>query len=303
MRPSSFLLGALLATTASAAGSGSADRVAKARYPEGPLWHGEQLYFAEMRSDRITLVEGRRKRTFFSQRDCGPTALAPYGGGFLVLCHLGARVVAVDAEGREVRRWEQDDLGIELTDPNDASADGKGGVYFSDPGRFALTGQPEGRVMHLSADGALRSVADPLLYPNGVHVRGSFLYVSEHLARRILRYNILPDGRLGAKQVFADLSGLARPARWKTEYLLWGPDGLEFGTDGNLYVAIYGEGQLAKLSPQGELLGLVEMQTRYLTNIAFGTSSVAVTGSFDNRATRSKGEVRIQSRLPQVTGG
>ena len=294
---SKLLLAAALASAALSAASGEDARVVEARYPEGPLWQGERLYFAEMRADRITVSEPQGTHAFFKQRGCGPTAIASYGDRYLILCHLGAWIVAVDSEGRERRRWNRDDAGVRLSDPNDASADGQGGVYFSDPGRFALTRRPEGRIMHLSADGALRSVAGPLWYPNGVYVRGSALYVSEHLRRRILRYDIAADGRLGAMRVFADLSNIPLPKRWTTQYPLWGPDGLEFGPDGALYVAIYGEGDLVKLSPEGKYLGAIVTPTRYLTNIAFGESGVATTGTFDNRTPPYRGEVRSQKSI------
>src|SRR5262249_25624656 len=148
----------------------------EAFYPEGPLWQGDRLYFAEMRADRVTVRDMQGSRSFFEQRGCGPTAIAPYGEGDLILCHLAAAIVAVDADGSELRRWDRDREGAFLADPNDASADGRGGVYFSDPGPFAHTARPQGRVMHLSADGVLTSVAGPLWYPNGVHVSGRTVF-------------------------------------------------------------------------------------------------------------------------------
>jgi sugar lactone lactonase YvrE len=281
------------------AGQAGADetRVLPALYPEGPLWQGDKLYFAEMRADRITVVDTAGLRTFFEQEGCGPTAIAPYGEGFLVLCHLGARVVAVDAQGREIRRWERDETGTPLMDPNDASADGAGGVYFSDPGRFSRNTRPHGWILHLSAAGSLRRVAGPLWYPNGVHVARDALYVSEHLRRTVLRYDIEAAGRLGAVRTFADLARVPRPARYRTAYALAGPDGLEFGPDGNLHVAVYGEGRLLSLSLQGELLGATDVPTRYLTNVAFGKAGIALTGAFDNRTPESRGEVRILPRI------
>lgn len=289
----------LLLLLALAAGQVRSDepRVILALYPEGPLWQGEQLYFAEMRADRITIAEPSGTRTFFEQEGCGPTAIAPYGAGFLVLCHLGARIVAVDAQGREIRRWERDESGTLLMDPNDASADGAGGVYFSDPGRFSRNTRPHGWVMHLSAGGVLRRVAGPLWYPNGVHASGDGLYVSEHLGRKVLRYGIEATGRLGSARTFVDLAKAPHPARYRSAYPLAGPDGLEFGPDGNLYVAMYGEGRLLKFSPRGEWLGTTDMPARYLTNVAFGAPGVAVTGAFDNQTRAAPGEVRILASI------
>ncbi|MGQ0385263.1 MAG: SMP-30/gluconolactonase/LRE family protein [Gammaproteobacteria bacterium] len=273
-------------------------RVLPASYPEGPLWQGDRLYFAEMGADRIRVLEGEHVRTFFEQAGCGPTAIAPYGDGYLVLCHIGGRVVAVNAGGREVRRWDRDESGNPLMDPNDSSADGDGGVWFSDPGRFARRRTPQGWVMHLSANGVLRRVAGPLSYPNGVHVAGDVLYVSEHLGNRVLRYDIEAAGRLGEACTLVSPTQLRGPARHRPAYELTGPDGLEIGPDGNLYVTIYGEGRLLKFSPEGELLGMTELPTRYLTNVAFGKPGMAVTGSFDNRKPPFPGEVRILPARP-----
>jgi len=276
------------------------DEVVGARYPEGPLWLGERLYYAEMAADRVMVRDADGARLFFSQKGCGPTAIAPYGAGFLILCHRGARVVAVDAQGREARRWNRDDAGARLTNPNDAAADGRGGVYFSDPGPFseASRKEPQGRVMYLSADGALRSVAGPLSYPNGVTVKGGSLYVSEHLKGRILRYRMKADGRLDKRRVFADLSEALHASRYPSPYPLAGPDGLEFGPDGALYAALYGEGRLVRLSGGGKILGLIDRPTRYLTNIAFGDGVSATTGTFDNRSKSLRGEVRVGAALP-----
>lgn len=272
----------------------------EAFYPEGPLWQGDKLYFAEMAADRVTVRDHNGARAFFSQKGCGPTAIAPYGDGFLVLCHRGARVVAVNAKGRELRRWAEEEGGKGLIDPNDAAADERGGVYFSDPGLFAESSRakPRGRVMHLSADGALKIVARSLAYPNGVTVRDDSLYVSEHLRGRILRFPIETDGRLGKAIVFSDLSHRAPTARYSSAYPLSGPDGLEFSSDGALYVAIYGEGRLLKLSPTGEILRDIDAPARFVTNVAFGKHRFATTGTFDNHDAALRGEVRVGAGVP-----
>ena len=274
-----------------------------ASYPEGPLYQSGALYFAEMGADRIRVYADGQARTFFAQPGCGPTAIAPYGAGFLVLCHVGARVVAIDANGALRRSWSADDRNVRLRDPNDASADGHGGVYFSDPGLFSRNTRPHGRVMHLSADGVLRSVAGPLWYPNGVFMdrANRQLYVSEHLRGRVLRYDIGADGELGPARVHIDLARIARPERYATPYAETGPDGLEIGPNGDLFVAIYGEGRVLRFSPEGALVGMFETPTRYLTNIAFDAAGGAVTtGSFDNLTPPFPGEVRFHEPAEMI---
>jgi hypothetical protein len=63
-------------------------------------------------------------------------------------------------------------------------------------------------------------------------------------------------------------------------------------------VAVYGEGRLLRFSPRGGLLGMLDLSTRFLTNIAFGAPGVALAGSFDNRSNSSIGEIRVLSELP-----
>jgi sugar lactone lactonase YvrE len=293
----------LFALTFAAAGAGAAcgdeAETLTASYPEGPLWQGDRLYYAEMRADRVKIYEAGQARDFFAQPGCGPTAIAPYGEGFLILCHLGARIVAVNAQGGETRRWDRDQDGDPLTNPNDASADGAGGVYFTDPGPFSRQAGARGRVMHLSADGALSRAVDFLSYPNGVHVKGDALYVSEHLGGRVLRYDVEAQGGLSGRTVFIDIANVAPSQRYQTPYALTGPDGLEIGPDGDLYVAIYGEGRLLRFSPRGELVGEIETPTRFLTNIAFSEAGfAATTGAFDNRNAPFPGEVRLYSGTP-----
>ena len=67
-----FLL--LLALVGAGLARAEEARVIPALYPEGPLWQGERLYFAEMRADRVMRVDAGIASVFFAQDGCGPTA-------------------------------------------------------------------------------------------------------------------------------------------------------------------------------------------------------------------------------------
>jgi gluconolactonase len=253
-----------------------------AKYPEGPLWQGGKLYVAEMGADSVFVREGQAKRVFFRQNGCGPTAIAPYQNGFVVLCHLGHRLALIDAQGAFLRNIERDSAGRPFDDPNDCFADAQGGVYFSDPGLFSKDAQASGEVYYLDAHGAVRVVAADLRYPNGVYVdqaRGRLL-VSEHLARRVLAFAILDAGQLGPAAVFADIGALT-PQRG--QYREAGPDGLERAPNGEILVALYGEGRLLRLDGEGKLLGEILVPAPFVTNMAFDSQGHgAVVGAFVN---------------------
>ena len=262
-----------------------------ASYPEGALWRNDAIFYTEMGADQVAYVAGAEKHIYWRERGCGPTSLAPYADGLLVLCHRAGELVALDATGGVSRRWRRDIAGTPLQDPNDSSADGRGGVYVSDPGVFSIDARTTGAIVYLSSDGALTRVAQGLRYPNGVFVdqAENALYVDEHMNRRVLRYPILPDGTLGPMRVFADLNVLTRRVG---DYAEAGPDGLERGPSGDLYVCLYGEGRIVRLARDGHLVASIAISTPYLTNIAFGPDGAAyVTGAFENVAPPLRGQV------------
>lgn len=277
---------------------GAADAQAwRGSYPEGPLWHRGTLYWAEMTANRVMRAGDVAAHPVLVRDGCGPTALAPYGDGFAVLCHLDGSVVLVDADWQPVRVIRRSDDGHRLRDPNDAHADGRGGVWFTDPGTFSRRASATGAVLYLSADGHVTRHVTGLAYGNGIYVdraRGRLL-VSEHLARRVLVYRIEPQG-LGEAEVLINLDtlGLSR-----VDYAEAGPDGLEIGPEGLLWVAEYGAGRILVWDLEEGLVRTVATDPPYVTNIAFAPDGrTAITGAWQNARPPYSGETRVFSSPP-----
>lgn len=280
--------------TAPAPDAQAGDRL-DAFYPEGPIFAGETVLFAEMHADRIVAWDEEGTRTFYESRGCGPTAIAPYKDGYAVLCHLTDEVHLVSADGRLIARLDKDAGGRGFVNPNDASADDHGGVYFSASGVFSRAAKPEGAVLYLDADGIIHRLAEHIHYANGVYFDKArrLLYVSEHLNGMILTYPEIAPGRLGRPAVFKNLAKEGISGR--DGYPLTGPDGLETDAEGNLYAAVYGSGSLLIISPAGEILRRLDIAEPLITNVALSRDerSLVVTGSEFSRAKPFPGSVRI----------
>jgi sugar lactone lactonase YvrE len=171
-----------------------------------------------------------------------------------------------------------------------ATQTGKGGLYFSDPGPFSKESAPQGVVYHLDARGKLRIVAKGLWYPNGVFVEAEEVFVSETFRRKVWRYRIGAGGALSGKTLVADIDKVA--PRAKHFYPEGGPDGLERAPDGELVVAIYGEGRLLRIGRDGKLAGVIETPFKYVDNVAFGAPGAVLVGAYDNVNPPMRGEVR-----------
>jgi sugar lactone lactonase YvrE len=149
--------------------------------------------------------------------------------------------------------------------PNASVADGKGGVYVSSSGAFSPAAPATGAVLYLDRARQLVRVAEGIHYANGVAVTqdGATLYVSEHLKRQVLAFDVAGDGSLSGKRVFVrldDLEAVDPDRGWE-----WGPDGLAVDREGNVYIAEYGAGHLLIVGPDATLKATIDVPEPYIT--------------------------------------
>jgi sugar lactone lactonase YvrE len=269
-----------------------------ASYPEGPIWIGERLLYAEMAAHKVVEWQAGQRRDFWQEAGCGPTAISTYrGGDLIVLCHMGAKLVHLDATGRKLGEITAAADGVRFQDPNDCHMDGKGGVFFTDPGIFLQGAPATGKVYHLAADGTVRKVLDGYHYTNGIAVdfANKRLLVSEHLARKVWQFDLGDDLSLSNRRLFLDVGRYFSAE--EIDYAETGPDGIEVDRDGTVFVPVYGSGHILAVALDGAVSKL-RVATKFVTNIAIAGDKAVVVGAFANDMPPYPGRVEI---LPRQT--
>jgi gluconolactonase len=198
-------------------------------------------------------------------------------GTHLVCDAAEKAIVRLDAHGAIIGRASSGWNGEPLLGPNDVTLDGRGGFYFTDPEGSGIQ-NPVGSVYYVDSAGVTRRVIHGLAYPNGLVVRpgGKELLIGEGERNRILSYEILSPGKVGAMRVLIDL-----PAK-TGEQIDNHPDGMALDASGNLYVAHYGMGKVQVVSPDGRLVKSLDAGNLSCSNVAFGgpgMNQLFITGS------------------------
>lgn len=142
-----------------------------------------------------------------------------------------------------------------MNQPNDIAIAPNGQVYASDPDWRNSSGQ----LWRIDQDAYVHLLEASMGTTNGVEVSpdGKRLYVNESVQKAVYVYDIAEGGALQNKRelIRFDEHGL---------------DGMRCDEKGNLYIARYGAGNIAVVSPEGELLETVLLTGQHPTNVAFG---------------------------------
>ncbi|WP_454829519.1 SMP-30/gluconolactonase/LRE family protein [Pseudoxanthomonas wuyuanensis] len=173
--------------------------------------------------------------------------------GFMYVAdYTGHRILRVDPRDRSIGVFAALPGAHQ---PNDIAFAPNGMFYASDPDWSGNSGQlwrilPYGRA-HLLASG--------LGTTNGIEVSpdGKRLYVNESAQRRVWAYDLDRNGEISNRRLLIEFDD-------------HGLDGMRCDAMGNLYIARYGAGAVAIVSPSGELLREVKLKGQKPTNIAFG---------------------------------
>ena len=174
-------------------------------------------------------------------------------GALLVADYSGHAVLRVDPATRAVSVFARLDGAHQ---PNDIAQAPDGTLYASDPD---WANPDNGQLWRIDRDGRASLLETGMGTTNGIEVSpdGRRLYVNESVQRTVWVYDRGDDGALSSKRLLIRFDD-------------HGMDGMRCDADGNLYIARYGAGVVAIVSPAGQLLREVPLRGRRPTNVAFG---------------------------------
>ena len=173
-------------------------------------------------------------------------------GRLFVADYTGHNILRVDLRDRSVSVHAHEPR---MHQPNDIAIAPDGTLYASDP---RWTGD-DGQLWRIDPDGSTHLLETGMGTTNGIEVSpdGRTLYVNESVQRRVWAYDIGEGGALSGKRLLVAFED-------------HGLDGMRCDAAGNLYIARYGAGRVAVVSPQGTLLHEVRLRGERPTNLAFG---------------------------------
>lgn len=199
-------------------------------------------------------ADGSGKAELFVELPAGSTGNGirfTADGAMYVADYSGHNILRIDARGHvEVFAHEP-----RMHQPNDIALAPDGRLYASDPDWKNGSGQ----LWRVDRDGSTHLLETGMGTTNGVEVSpdGKHLYVNESVQRNLWVYDLDDNGGVANKRLLLNFPD-------------HGLDGMRTDADGNLYIARYGAGTVAIVSPRGRPLREVRLKGEKPTNVAFG---------------------------------
>ena len=226
---------------------------------EGPLWHPDgYLLFSDVHGKIIYKIGPGGKAEVWFSKGLGTNGLAlnPANGRLIACCYSEKCLLEINPQTGEHRVLASSFEGRPFNNVNDIAWDAEGNFFFTDPSWGSGPDIVQG-IYRYSTGGLLSLAARMDRQPNGIAVSpdGAHLYVARSGAGEIWRFPLDSSGAPGEGELWVALEKGAEP------------DGIAFDQKGNLYVAQAGNGKICVISPEKQILHLLQVAPRFLTNV------------------------------------
>lgn len=228
---------------------------------EGPLWHDGrgQLFWCSILSGELNacMAAGNQHRVWSFGEAISAAGIVDRDT-LLVATASGLTRFDIDS-GERVELCRFDNSGTP-TRPNDGRAGPRGAFWI---GTMGWKAEPAAGSLYRFADGALTVKRQGMTIPNATcfSPQGDWAYFADSPRQTILRWRLDSDtgDTIGNPEIFVDL---------KPDNLT--PDGAVADSEGCIWNAHWGAGQVARYDPRGRLMEVIEVPTTQVTCPALG---------------------------------
>jgi gluconolactonase len=254
--------------------------------PEGPVLLPDGRWgVVEMSPDtgHVSLIasDGSGKKLLVQTGRPNGMLLDPAGFLWVAESVNPPALLKVDLEGNvEIMLTSVD--GQDFLFPNDLVLGPDGAIYMTDSGVFrpdfmklAPSDRPnydfDGRVYRIDpSDMSIKILDSGLKFANGIGFGlDNSLFVTTTGDGLVWRYDWSENGSLSNKRQFADLVDHAKPPLREG---FVGGDGFAVASDGSIYSAVVGQGDVTVVSKEGDVTSRIPVAGAEPTNVAFGAS-------------------------------
>lgn len=209
---------------------------------EGPRWHDGALWVSDMWDHRILKISADGSQQEVAQVPNRPSGLGFLPDNTLLVASMADRTVYKVIDKSLVVHADLNNF--VSADINDIVVDVHGRTYVGNFGYDLFAGAPErtAELVLVEANGNAREVANDLQFPNGMVIKnaGTQLVVAETFGHKLTSFDILPNGDLSNRTVYADLGEFT-------------PDGICLDADNHIWVASFMTGDFVRVAPDGSI--------------------------------------------------
>jgi sugar lactone lactonase YvrE len=219
---------------------------------ESPRWHKERLWLSDWGAQEVIAVDLLGN----SEVEVRVPPIMPFSidwlpepdGRLLILSGKEGLLLREEPDGSLVTH--ADLRGVSTHPWNEIIVDGRGNIYTNSSGFDFPGGEfAPGIIALITPQGTVRQVADGLAFPNGMAVTpdNATLIVAESYASKLTAFDIVEDGSLSNRRVWAGLPGGAAP------------DGICLDAEGAIWYADVPNRCCVRVREGGEVLQRVEI--------------------------------------------
>jgi sugar lactone lactonase YvrE len=219
---------------------------------ESPRWHAGRLWFSDWIAGEILAIADAGGCEVMVRHNSLPLCFDFLSDGRLVLVsNQEQALLTVEGHGGLDRYADLSTLS--RFGGNDIVVDGRGNAYVNSPNFDFAAGPPDGPVQPgfvalVTPDGLAGVVAEDLAFPNGMAITADnhTLLVADSYRHQLIGFDIVADGGLSGRRVWADLGEDA-------------PDGICLDAEGAAWYADVPHQHCVRVAEGGRILDTVAL--------------------------------------------